>query len=496
MAIDVNNFIVPEQNLGGLYKVGDTLAKENYRKRQASEDAQKEQLASTKYLSNYFDPKEHLTGSQFDPTTNQLLGKAYNQALDLVKQNVPLSQILMATSPLVNQVNDYMQKGKMYNEQKKNTIAALKDVKGIDVNKLSNEMDNAAFPIDPKTGQRDVNQFDPNSNYADVALKNGDVYTNEGFSDYVSKAGKNTTVEDVTVQNPNKSLRRTKAEITIPSFMQKETDERGAVTGFVPKYDIATEGDTKLMHTFGEQGDHPVRIVTQEVFDSLPAEAKAYLRQEVKRHSDKLGVPITSAQAENFAKALAYDELKQSGKNYSTLKEQQIEKAAPAPVIKNYVGREPSQAKLKEEETINNLHLTLNDITPDDKGNLDVSQLLNGVKFLNKFNDQIVIKNATFNPKRKEFTLQTDKGEEVVPYHRLVTLAVTANPNTDMTFLKGFKTYGGVGNENPPPPQEKPVNKVKEVVGNAFKTLFGKTPPPAEKPTKTTSSGLPVFNKK
>jgi hypothetical protein len=333
MPIDVNNFIVPEQNMGGLYKVGDTLAKENYRKRQAADDAQKEQLSSTKYLENYFDPKDYLTGSQFDPMTNKLLFKAHGQALDLIKQNVPLGEVLMATSKLVNQVNDYMQKGKMYNEQKKNTIAALKDVKGIDVNKLSNEMDNAAFPIDPKTGQRDVNQFDPNSNYADVALKNGDVYTNEGFSDYVSKAGKNTTVEDVTVQNPNKSLRRTKAEITIPSFMQKETDERGAVTGFVPKYDIATEGDTKLMHTFGEQGDHPVRIVTQEVFDSLPAEAKAYLRQEVKRHSQKLGVPITSAQAENFAKALAYDELKQSGKNYSTLKEQQVEKAAPAPKI-------------------------------------------------------------------------------------------------------------------------------------------------------------------
>ena len=495
MPIDVNNFITPEQNLGGLYKVSDTLAKENYRKRQAAEDAQKEQLSSTKYLTNYLDPKEHLTGSQFDPTTNQLLGKAYNQALDLVKQNVPLSQILMATSPLVNQVNDYMQKGKMYNEQKQNTIAALKGVKGIDVNKLSQEMDNTAFPIDPKTGQRDVSKFDPNANYADAALKNGDVYNNEGFADYVSKAGKNTTVEDVTVQNPNKSLRRTKAEITIPSFMQKETDERGAVTGFVPKYEIATDGDNKLIHTFGEQGDHPVRIVTQDVFDSLPAESKAYLRQEVKRHADKLGVPMSSAQAENFAKALAYDELKQSGKNYSTLKEQQIDKAAPIPKITINNGRQPSDAKLQQEEAINNLHLTLNDIPPDEKGNLDVSQLLNGIKFLNKYNSPIVIKNGTFNPKTKEFTLQTDKGEEVVPYHRLATLAVTANPGTDMKWLKGFDTYGGIGNENAPKPEPKPVNKVKEVVGNIFKALSGKgtTPPTDTKPTKTTKSGLPVY---
>jgi hypothetical protein len=271
---------------------------------------------------------------------------------------------------------------------------------------------------------------------------------------------------------------------------------------FVPKHEIITDNNAELIHTFkGDKGDikAPIRVVTDEIFyKQLTPSARAFALQEAKKHLVGQIDPITGKpikaddpKVELFAKSVAYEELK--ARQTGSLKRAENTKENPAPKTTVNVGREPSQAKLREEEAINNLHLTLNDTVPDEKGNLDVSQLLNGIKFLNKYNDQIVIKNATFNPKTKEFTLQTDKGEELVPYHRLATLAVTANPNTDMTWLKGFKTYGGVGNENPPVPEEKPVNKVKEVVGNAFKSLFGKTPPPAEKPTKTTSSGLPVF---
>ena len=189
---------------------------------------------------------------------------------------------------------------------------------------------------DPKTGvkkMRDISTIDPSQNYADNVLKNRDIFTNEGFADYVAKSGKTTTLEDTWVYGKDKSARRTKAEMTYPSFMISEKDGRNAHVDFVPKYEVATDGENVLMGEFmGQDGSKtkaPVRMVTDELFNDLPVSAKAYLRQEVRRLSKDKGVELNSVQAQNLAKALAYDELKNSGKQYSTLKEVQVQKAAP-----------------------------------------------------------------------------------------------------------------------------------------------------------------------
>lgn len=189
---------------------------------------------------------------------------------------------------------------------------------------------------------KDLSLVDPSFNYTDKVLKDRDIYNPEGFDEYVAKSGKSTVLEDVSVYGANKSMRRTKAEMTAPSFMISDKDERGAHTDFVPKYQVATDGDNVLMGDFlGKDGDKvqaPIRMVTNDVFNDLPASAKAYLRQEVRRLSKDKGVELNTAQAENLAKALAYDELKNSGKQYSTLKEVQVQKAAPAPKVTVNVG--------------------------------------------------------------------------------------------------------------------------------------------------------------
>jgi len=218
--------------------------------------------------------------------------------------------------------------------------------KGIDQLKFSSEFDDEVFmETDPKTGvkkMRELSTVDPSQNYADAVLKNRDIYTSEGFDEYVAKAGKNTSLEDVSVYGKDKSMRRTKAEMTAPSFMISDKDERGAHVDFVPKYEIATDGDNVVMGEFmgqdGAKTKAPVRMVTNEVFNDLPVSAKAFLRQEVRRLAKEKGVDLNAAQSENLAKAIAYDELKNSGKQYSTLKEVQVQKAAPAPRVTVNVG--------------------------------------------------------------------------------------------------------------------------------------------------------------
>lgn len=338
MALPVDRFVTGEQDFAGLYNYSNRLEQNRMRDEQESQRSAARKFASDKYFTNYLDPKDRFTGTLVDPVNAELLGQALQQAYDLSAKGATDNEIFMAITPLVNKVNDYSQKAKQIQAQKKQAMDFLGKQKGIDPIKFSSEFDDEVFmETDPKTGIRkmkDLSLVDPSFNYTDKVLKDRDIYNPEGFDEYVAKSGKSTILEDVSVYGANKSMRRTKAEMTAPSFMISDKDERGAHTDFVPKYQVATDGDNVLMGDFlGKDGDKvqaPIRMVTNDVFNDLPASAKAYLRQEVRRLSKDKGVELNTAQAENLAKALAYDELKNSGKQYSTLKEVQVQKAAPA----------------------------------------------------------------------------------------------------------------------------------------------------------------------
>lgn len=350
--LNVNRFITPEQDMSGLDRVSATMERKGYRDEQArlrqeerNQNAEAKRAASSRFFANYLDPKDRFTGTKFDPKVYALLNDAKNQAYELAKKGANDTDILAAINPMVAKTDEYVQKAKQINEQKKAALSILKEQKGIDPIKFSDEFDDEVFfETDPTTGEkkeRDLNMIDPSSNFADVVLKNRPVYNNQGFDDFVGKSGKNTTVEDVSVYDKNRAMRRTKAEITKPSFMISEKDNRGAHIGFVPEFEIASDGDQPLMHDFmtgeGVTETAPVRMVTDEVFRSISPASKAYLRQEAIKYAKENGIDPSDPKVENFAKALAYDELKRSAKQYSTLKEVSVQKAAPI-IINNRSG--------------------------------------------------------------------------------------------------------------------------------------------------------------
>lgn len=338
MPLDLQGFVAPVSKYEGLYKVGDDLQKNRLREEKEKQDDAANQMASSKYIENTLGKSQLFTGTPYDPIVSHLIAKGTSQFLEMSKNKVPFPSAQLAIQPIIDQIRNYTVNAKDYQIQKKSVLANARGIKGIDQAALSAEMDKTAFPVDPKTGIPDISQYDPNTDYADQVLKNGNVYNNEGISDFVGKAGKTTDNKNIKRYNANGGMYQTKADLTRPSFMQPEKDEKGVTTGFVPKYEIATDGDKELLHDFGEKGMHPVRMVTDEVFNSLPNTAKAYILQEVKKHASDAKIPINSAQAETLAKAMAYDELNNSGKNFSSIKNTSAQKENP--VDKYYAHRD------------------------------------------------------------------------------------------------------------------------------------------------------------
>jgi hypothetical protein len=327
---DTSGFVLPENNFGGLYKIAGDLRAENQRKALAQQKAEQQKIVGEKYIGNQFGKDNLYTGTPFDPVHTAMISNAKNQAYEMFDKGADLGDVQLAISPLIDQAAKYSTFAKDYATQKKAVLQQVSGMKGIDKDKLSAEMDNQAFPKDAN-GNPDISKFDPNTNYADQALRTGNVYTNDAISGMVAKSGKNVLDNNVKTVGADGRTVQTKLDMTVPNFMQPETDARGRVIGLVPKYQVATDEDNALVHNFGEQGDHPVRMVTQDVFDAMPPVAKAYILQETKSALAKSGANVTidSPQAETLAKAIAYDELKNSTKGYSTLKTTSVDKAAP-----------------------------------------------------------------------------------------------------------------------------------------------------------------------
>lgn len=434
MALPVDRFVTQEQDFAGLYNYSNELERNRMRSEQERERAIGRKAASDKYFTNYLDPKDSFTGTVVDPVNAKLLSDALQQAYDLSAKGATDNEIFMAITPLVNKVNDYTQKAKQIQAQKKQAMDLLGKQKGVDPIKFSSEFDDEVFmETDPKTGlkkMKDLSMVDPSQNYVDLVLKNRDIYNPEGFDEYVAKSGKNTSIEDVAVYGKDKSMRRTKAEMTAPSFMISDKDERGAHTDFVPKYQIATDGDNVLMGEFfgkdGQKTSAPIRMVTDDVFNDLPVSAKAYLRQEVRKIAKEKGVDLSSAQSENFAKALAYDELKNSAKQYSTVKEIKVQKDAPAINVNVNATKEPNKIDLREYPDTGDGG---KDITSLMQG-IDVVSLVTGKKFAA---DKII-----FNPNTKKITFieSVNKKPETMTLTTFLQNIKPQNPAADIKWLK------------------------------------------------------------
>ena len=367
MSLNLDGWVTPEQSFKGLYELGDKMERRNEKAEFRKQQDAARKSASDKYFTNYLDPKDRFTGTMLDPIKNELLGSALKQAYELSSKGANDNEILAAIQPLVYKVNQYEQVAKASQQKKKEALDVIKNQKGFDLNKFNKEWDDVAFlEDDAETGEKrmkDLNQFNPDA-IADKVLKERDIYNNEGFDEYVAKSGKNTVSEDVSIYNRDRSMRRTKVDVTKPAFMISDVDERGAHVGFVPKFELATDGENVLLHKFlgddGKETEAPVRIVTDDVFNDQTNTNKAYLRQEARRFAKMNNIPLNSPQVENFAKALAYDELKNSGKQYSSMKEIQVQKAAPAPITRitvnnNSGGNDPINDVYKDiDDVVNN----------------------------------------------------------------------------------------------------------------------------------------------
>lgn len=482
MALPVDRFVTPENNFEGLYRYSGRLEQNRLRDEQLKKEAEAKRFASDKFFANYLDPKDRFTGTKADPVIAEQLSEALNQAHQLSARGATDNEIFMAITPIVNRVNDYSQKAKQLQEQKKQALEVLGKQKGIDPLKFSSEFDDEVFmETDPKTGikkMRDISTIDPSQNYADLVMKKRDIFTPGGFDQFLANSKPITDIISTRVTDARKGSRSAKISISAPEYMVPVMQNGVFQRRFEPRHELYTDNGelayqpefdldgNPVIGTNGQQSKVPIKMVTKDDWNALKRDPStgAYIRQEVRKYANKLGVDPSSPQAEHFGRALAWKILDESPQSKGTFSEATEQKAQPI-IINNNSGssKTPTQIDLRE--------------YPDEPGGgKNITDLMQGVKVTGLPNGKTLLaEKVVYNPitqrvKFKEYTTRDDDGKFIGGQDREMSLTTflqnikSNNPGTDMKFLDGLKNaITGAA-----PPKQEPKQKSWVVGGKSL----------------------------
>jgi hypothetical protein len=127
MPLNLQGFVTEPNQWAGLYQAANQLEKRQARADQLALQQQTKRNAAGTFLQNYLDPKDYLSGTQFDPLILQGLQEAKQQGARLVASGADSPTLMMALGPMVNKLTKYTTNAKNINKQVDEQIKLMKD---------------------------------------------------------------------------------------------------------------------------------------------------------------------------------------------------------------------------------------------------------------------------------------------------------------------------------------------------------------------------------
>ena len=327
---DVQNFIIKPSDMTGFYRASDNIRLGTYKQEQEAKEASAKKAASSSFLTNYLDPKDFLTGTNYDPQIVKGVNDLLSEGSKLASQGVSSNEIMMALSPSVSRLWQYSAAAKNINQRIKDQLALIPANAGYNKAKMEELARREAFYGDGKD-LKDPSTLDYDTDWLGEVVRKypGQVTTDAAIDEFVKNSPKYTNTQKVKRINSKGGYEMKSAKVTAPSWAV--VDENGEI---VPRYEIAMEGGEP--HTFnfetGKGVTADIRLMNEKDFDSLmrsnPGIAD-WVRGQVSLAGED--VNLSTPQAKNAARAIMYDELKR--RVGGGIEDIQEIKDAPAPRV-------------------------------------------------------------------------------------------------------------------------------------------------------------------
>lgn len=352
MPLDLSGFVTPTQNYDWLGKAADTLGRQRQELEKTQKEQEGKQAATSKFLTDYLDPKDHLTGTNYDPQVVSGYGNILQQAQTLAQKGASTSDILMAIGPSVNKLNQYSVTAKQVSQQIKDSVGRLKGYAGYNPEALEAEAKKQAF-YGPDGKLKDPSTVDPNQDYVAMAAKNSPelVTTGKGLDDFVNKTPMADYSRSVTTAYAGRS-KVTKIEAKHPFWEDLTRDAKGNIltdpTGAPQGLGVVGSPmlDDKNQPIVNPQTGQPFQVMDKDHFNAIMThnpDVADYVRGQVNQHFKAAGAKELPAEGspqwDMMARHILGDELDTRKRSTFRTVDQQKE---TAPAVKVEIGRDPN----------------------------------------------------------------------------------------------------------------------------------------------------------
>lgn len=334
------------------------LERNRVRSEQLAEKANARKAASASFVKNYLDPKDYLTGTNYDPEIVSRINKALQTGADLAAKGADTASIMMALGPQVNQLGEYSTKAKLINQQIKSGVEKLKPYGGYNLAALQQEALKGAFQ-NPDGTMRDISTVDPNTDWISQTIQNNPeaVTTGAGLDDFVKKTPTATYSRTATTSHQG-TTKNTQYDAVTPFWMDLERDDQGNVVADASGNPVGL--DVVSSSIIGDDGkpildpttNKPFRAMDKRNFDAVMKhnpDIADFVRGQVNRSFREAGakdIPKEgSPQWDMRARSLLYDELKTRDKSSFKVKDQERQNAQ---AVKIEIAKDPTALKLIE----------------------------------------------------------------------------------------------------------------------------------------------------
>jgi len=317
MAVDYSRFIVPEGDFSRLDKLGETLATQAAAKTKAEQEKKKLTEEGLKSTLSELQSKDFITNTLADKVIIDGLQKTQNKAYALSSAGYDYNQMKMALSDDVYNLTQKSQAAKNLATQLNANIERNKGVKGIDMNKYSSAMINAAFLQDGKV----KDEFDPTQNYDEIVKKTADIYNaDEAVAEDIKNMAKSVNKYDVQERGADKVLRKTLKNIETATGFEPYLDKEGVFQGVIPQHTEAPVTDSsKAVNDYitgQKDSKQPLNLITDDQYARIQSNPviMGAVNKDTRDFAIALGRTPTQEEITTFQKAKLFDLYSRSSK--------------------------------------------------------------------------------------------------------------------------------------------------------------------------------------
>ena len=357
--LDLQGFINPVESFEGLDKASQTLARTQMLQSRLAYQQQGRQAATSKFVEDYYDPKQHLTGTPYDPGIINGFQSLLQQGEALASKGASNSDILMALGPQAARLSQYSDTAKLINDNIKNSVGQLKQYSGYDPESLTQEAKKQAF-YGPDGKLKDISTIDPNQDYVSEATKNNPqaVTSSKGLDDFVQKTPMADYTRNVTTTYEGRS-QNNKIQAQHPFWMDLKKEENGNVMtdakgqplglGVVTQPILGDDGKPMV----DPETKQPYQALDKNYFNAIMShnpDVADFIRGEVSQHFKAAGAQTTptegSPQWMAMARSVLGQELASRDRSHFNVVEQAKE---TGPAVRVELGGDPAALKKLQE---------------------------------------------------------------------------------------------------------------------------------------------------